>query len=584
VKELAETVDHSSVPDLDGQRHSMRSEGTLIAVTICFGLVHTWAGRYSMSPDGISYLDVGSAFFRHDWFGAFNAYWSPLYSWVQGVAMGVLKPSPRWEFPVGHVVNFGVLLVALAAFRFLLQSCLLYRRWRGLQVAGEQEYLPDWVVTLFAYPIFWWASFELMPLYEIGPDQALSACLYAASGLLLCARSTSHRRDFLLFGFVLGVGYWVKAPFFIVALVFLALAYLWGRRSAGWASGVALAFVVFVVTSSPLIVALSMQKHRLTFGDSGRLNYAWFISPQTFHRNWQGEEPGSGTPAHPTREVLRVPPVYTFQGPVVGSYPPWLDPSYWNEGLRPGFSLKSQIQALLSNGMTEISLVLRAEPALLAGVITLAAMSGSAWFAGIRELWLLLVISLSAFAMYIPVHVEPRFLGGFLLLLFLVPIVVVRLRKNERRAGRYVVVAVFAVMSLGTVDTAFRFATLHLAVPGNGPSPSFEHVIVANQVRQIGMLPGDKVAIIGDGTGAYWARLAKLTIIAEVMSGDHGAQLFWRSSDSVQSDVLRVFAASGAKMVVTDSPPRAPGAEWIPIKNTSWYMLPLRGDAVRRPF
>ena len=550
-------------------------EQFLIVLTISFGLVHTWAGRYSMSPDGISYLDVGSAFFRRDWFGAFNAYWSPLYAWTQGVAIGLINPSSRWEFPVAHVVNFFVLLATLAAFRFFLRSCLTFRRLVSVPLAEDRQFLSDWAVLLLAYPLFWWASFELMPLYEIGPDLAVSACLYTAVGLLLYARTTSRRRDFLFLGFVLGVGYWVKAPFFLLAFVFLAVAYLWARRSAGWASGVALALIAFLVTASPLVLVLSLQKHRPTFGDSGRLNYAWFIAPQTFHRNWQGAEPRSGTPVHPTHEVLRDPPVYTFEGPVVGSYPPWLDPSYWNEGLRPHFALKPQLQALTTDLMTEASLVLRAQPALLTAVVLLLALSGASGLRALREFWPLLAVALSVFAMYAPVHVEPRFLGGFVVLLFLPLIVAARLRTSEQRVGRYLAIVVLGVMTIGAFDTAFRFTTLRLAVPGNGPTPVFEHVVVADRIRAMGLVPGDVVAIIGDGTGAYWAHLAKVRIMAEVMGADHDAQRFWQSSEASQRSVLQAFASAGAKVALADNPTSLPGDEWSRIGNTTWYALPL---------
>lgn len=219
------------------ERRTRDLEPALIVTSIGLGLVHTWAGRYSMTPDGISYLDVGSAFFRRDWSGAFNAYWSPLYAWIQGLVIGFLKPSTRWEFPVAHFVNFGIFLATLSAFRFLLHSCLGHRRLRAPRLSEESGNLHDWIVTLLAYAVFWWVSFELMPLYEIGPDLALSACLYIAVGLLLEARLKPESKVFLLLGVALGAGYWVKAPFFPLALVFLALAYLWGRRTVGWSSG-----------------------------------------------------------------------------------------------------------------------------------------------------------------------------------------------------------------------------------------------------------------------------------------------------------------------------------------------------------
>ena len=97
-------------------------EPVLLFASLALGLLHAWLGRYAMNRDGMSYLDVGDSFFRHDWTNAVNAYWSPLYPWTIGLVLGAAQPSPRWEFPLVHLVNFGVFVVALFAFRFLLHA------------------------------------------------------------------------------------------------------------------------------------------------------------------------------------------------------------------------------------------------------------------------------------------------------------------------------------------------------------------------------------------------------------------------------------------------------------------------------
>jgi len=229
--------------------------------------------------------------------------------------------------------------------------------------------------------------------------------------------------------------------------------------------------------------------------------------------------------------------------------------------------------------MIEASLLLRAQPALLTGAVLLLALGGSATFMGLREFSPLLAFALAAFLLYAPVHVEPRFLGSFVLLLFLTPIVGARMQRGDERAGTYIAVVVFLVMVVGALDVAYRFCTLRLAVPGNGPSSALEHVVVAERITQMGLKPGDSVAVIGDGTGAYWARLAKAHIMAEVMGANHDSRRFWRSSDAVQQSVLRVFASSGAKIVIADSPTIVPNGEWIRIGNTDCYMRYLTGDA-----
>jgi hypothetical protein len=60
--------------------------------------------------------------------------------------------------------------------------------------------------------------------------------------------------------------------------------------------GLLLSALLFVAVSSPFITALSKQKGRLTFGDSGRLAYASIVSPGSPQVHWQGEPAGGGIP------------------------------------------------------------------------------------------------------------------------------------------------------------------------------------------------------------------------------------------------------------------------------------------------
>ena len=66
----------------------------LIALTL--GAAQAWATRFTMNPDGVSYLDIGDAYWRGDWHNAINAYWSPMYSWILGLFVRALKPSAYW--------------------------------------------------------------------------------------------------------------------------------------------------------------------------------------------------------------------------------------------------------------------------------------------------------------------------------------------------------------------------------------------------------------------------------------------------------------------------------------------------------
>ena len=153
-------------------------EKILLPATLALGFVHAWIGRYSMNPDGVSYLDIGDALVRRDWANAVNAYWSPLYAWILGLVVGGIQPSPRWEFPLVHLVNSAIFVFALLCFRFFLHSILMFCHTRRAETeTNGTEVLPDWVIVLLGYALFLWASLELETLYDVSPDlMVLSSC------------------------------------------------------------------------------------------------------------------------------------------------------------------------------------------------------------------------------------------------------------------------------------------------------------------------------------------------------------------------------------------------------------------------
>jgi hypothetical protein len=549
-----------------------RLEPILASATLALGLFHTWLGRYAMDPDGMSYLDVGQSFFRRDWANAINAWWSPLYPWTLGLVLGIAKPSTKWEFPLARSVNFAVFVLALLAFRFLLHGFFALSRGAAPHPAPNDVVpLPEWMLTLLGYSIFLWIALEVETPWEMTPDLAVMACVCLAAGMLLRLRPNDKLWKFALFGLILGLGYWTKAILFPLGFVTLAASYLWKRSSPGWNRGTLVATLAFLFSAAPWIFLLSHQKGRFTFGDTGKAAYSFYVSPRTFWRNWQGDEPGSGIPAHPTRRLLLHPPLFEFDGPVAGTYPPWTDPSYWNEGLAWHFKLRPQLEVLAGTIPGEIRLLFRVRPDLVAAVIVLALLSGPIWLAALWELWPLIAISAAGMGLYLPLREDDRYLGGFVLVIFLTLLAAVRLRPEAQKLAAYVTLAVSFTMLLATLDYTVRIATHHLAIPGSGPTSTIPDIAAAEDLWQMGLHPGDKVAVILNGTGAYWAHLAKLRIVAEIMDTGHGSKEFWDSSAEVQHQVYDLFARAHAKIVVTYCPstPAIPNG-WQPLTGTSY--------------
>ena len=151
-----------------------------------------WATRFSMNPDGVSYLDMGDAIWRGDLHAAINGHWSPLYPCVAGLVLKVLRPSMYWEFPVVHLLNLVIFVWALIGFEFLLKNFIARRKNAKPSPNSSATGLPEWAWWLLGYSVFLPASLTHITMRRATPDLLLSGFIYLAAGLLLRIRSAPH--------------------------------------------------------------------------------------------------------------------------------------------------------------------------------------------------------------------------------------------------------------------------------------------------------------------------------------------------------------------------------------------------------
>src|SRR5437867_3770087 len=222
-----------------------------------------------------------------------------------------------------------------------------------MHIPGETGVRPSMLI---------WSSLSLSTMREASPDMCVAAFVYLAAAVLLRIRLASSKLPiFGLLGVVLGLGYFAKAAVFPLAFIFLGVSLFFGggiRKSLPFAL---FAFLLFSVVASPFLMAISKAKGRPTFGDSGKLNYSWYVNATTRWIHWQVEGRGCGTPIHPTRKLLDRPAIYEFENPVGGTYPPWYDPSYWYEGVVLHFDLNEQISVLGKSIKTFGKLLIRSQ-------------------------------------------------------------------------------------------------------------------------------------------------------------------------------------------------------------------------------
>ncbi len=547
------------------------SERSLLIICIVLGAVQAWICRYSRIPDGIAYLDIGDAYFRGDWHAALNAYWSPVYSWLLGLALYVLKPSMWWEFITVHFVNLIIYVFALFCFRFLMHAILHALKRRTTDSDGFVP-LPDWALLAMGYGVFLWCSLVLIDVSEVTPDLMVAGIVFLIAGYLVDLRVDDSYGKLAMFGALNGAAYLSKTIMFPMGLCFLAILLVSGKITKRRIGGVLLSGVVFLIVCTPFIYALSKSKGRLTYGDTGRLAYAAVVSPGTPQRNWQGVEPGSGTPLHPTRKLLDDPPVFEFGEPISGTYPAWDDPSYWNEGLRWTFHLRSQLRVLVQSGLA-YEKVFFGQLGLLAGIFIFLFLGGAPTRKAVASNWPLLAMALLGLAAYALVLVLTRYIGASVALLCVGIFAGIRLPKDERLEllSRYVAAAVAITILFSVVGHMGDAVYANMTV-GSDP-PARDEVKAAIALEGMGLRAGDKMAVIGRGISNQWARLARFKIVAEAAPGQMAIQEFWASDPERRDAAYECLRHTGARAVVATDPPASKlDARWKRISDTRYYI------------
>jgi hypothetical protein len=536
-----------------------------------YALIDCWMCRFSMNPDGISYLDMGDLYWKGNWRIALNSYWSPLYGWLTGFLLRMTKPAMRWEFPEVHLLNFAILLAALFGFEFFWRELLASRDIETWELASL-EYA--WIL---GYLLFACVLLVDETLALVTPDLLVAAIVFITSGMILrFTRGSMVAASTFLLGVLLGIGYLAKAamlPFAVISIITM-LVIAWKQHLRK--SLVAAATLGFLTVALPFSTLLSLNMHRPTFGDSARINQGWLVNgvlPK--FRHWQGDR--SMPAQHPTRRLFISPDVYEFATPVEGTYPVWYDPGYWYAGLDSSVHPAREILTFVRETNVIVSHIFRLQKALVIVVLMMILLSDGigSWWRRLMRLWPILIPSTLVILMYAIVHWEERYTWGVVVVLF----------------GAAMVSTVFS--DEGQRTRAFRTAALILALLTISwiPESIIRHnarsveeqqqVLVAEQLHAMGIEPGDHVALIGDGIHAYWARLAKVRIVAEVphsldSQASDSAAVFWNSSPERKQAVLDVLRSTGAKAVVTDTPPSTVPPGWVSMGNSERFVYFFR--------
>lgn len=519
-----------------------------------------------MNEDGMSYLDMAVAAASGNVSELANLYWSPIYPAILAIVFRCFAVSPPSEFLFTHMVNVGIGLFALGSFTFFLKAYLGHTADTDLSRNRRRS------TIVLGYALFLWSLIQTSAVAAVSPDLLSGGLSFLAAGfcfrLIRDSPKGAHVGNSIALGTVLGAAAWTKAALLPLGVALLVVLFVTQRRVLRCvlpSKAVTALLVTFLAILAPLVAVMSRKANKITFGESGRINYAWMVQaeiPRLF--GWTKASPSTGVPRHPPRVLNEQPTVFEYAGTTPGTYPPWYDPAYFHEGLRLRFHVRNQIQALWlsfnelrwGHGRSVLILVpglvlLWIRTNRLRAVQTLR-----------RNAWLLFWV-IFAFAMYSVVLTQPRYVTAFLVMFWLL-----LFDAAAGAAWGKLSEIVLALVSVGLVAIPSTVAIL------SPPARVAPHLEVATKLAESGLIAGDSVALIGRGYDAYFAHLARLKIIGEVEEPDS----FW-ALDPVRaraiSDKLR---GAGAKVVVSPRgcPEQSQIEGWQNLEKTGFCVLRLR--------
>lgn len=547
-------------------------------------LWQAWVFRHEISPDGVAYLDLSDAVVNGRPAELVNGYWSPLYPVLIGVIRLLVSwtplGDPRWEFAILHVANLAGFTLATFAFEWFLRTVDAARERWGAQTLRSP------LARLGAWSLFGIAMLDMISVKGTVPDLLLAAAIFAAMACALrLHQEPGNRRSAVLLGVMLGLGALTKSFLFPLGAVVLAtVAVASWHRGRGSAAIAAASFGAVVL---PWVLALSISLGRFSTGETGALNYAWYVNGIQPHNT--GVMPRLAAPA----DSLPLDGLAVF-GDARGTNPLWYDPARWNHDVRPHLSLVQQWPKLKLSAQY-YAYVFAPFIVMLAAVV--ASVRLNHLRAALARSWVVLVPCLAAFAAYALVYTTSRYVAAFLVAGCVILAAALPRDASPRMrrffAGAIVALALCAIIApfrgrillaagalipvtlwlgfrhsrddmpaVGGLIRVFAFAVIvAAAVPGllmgfaalgNRPADPHPDWTTAQRLQAQGLPPGSRIAFMGNPENSGWARLARYRIVAVIPTGR--VEAFKRLSDAERARVIAAFQRAGAVQLLELNP------------------------------
>jgi hypothetical protein len=594
----------------------------LLAAAVTWG--YALYDRFQLDGDAVAYMDIGDNLRAHRWAGIVNGYWHPMYPAFLSLGHILLHATLPTELRADYFVNFAIFLLEMLAIVAFCDALLRLRATlqpTSSPTAPTDFFLSRYPLRYLALALLVIASQRELSMAKVRPDALLQAFLLLSLAALLTHLATNRLRYATLMGLALGCAYLTKSFAFLFAFlcIFAVAAFRWiwlKHKPTQIVPAALIALATFGIVAGPYVAALSRQHGRLDFGDSGSLNYAWFVAgTEKMHlQPYQTSQFGSSEVhlKHPERELLHSPLILSYAEMPFGTYPDWFDTTYWNDQIKPHFNPRGELSRSARNCVLVLRYLFNHPEALilLAFFIALGArptLRGKPGSSAPNPFWIApLLLGVAIWGIYAIVNTEERYVTVAYLTIILTVFATLRLPDSSslrvpdsspsfRRSQNLSVGP-----SLRPVASALIFLLALLAVgeslrtvlddrrnlsgtgwPHGWYSPTQSQAAVG--LHSLGVNPGDTVACVGFGAcldDQYWARLAGVRILTEIY--DPGTHAYHFLANMPNRDrAIAIVQAQGAKVLVADfGIARVSDADpffrnWRQLDDTTFYALPL---------
>jgi hypothetical protein len=572
-----------------------------LAALVTFG--YALYDPYQIDGDAVAYMDIGDLIRAHNWHAVVNGYWNPLYPSFLALGHTLFHSNRYTELHAYYMVNFGIFLLEMLAVVAFTDALIQLRDQRESSTASNPEsfLLDRYTLRYLGIGLLVISTQRELSMGKVRPDALLQAFLLFGLAALLKHLATNQLRYAALMGFALGFAYLTKSFAFLFSLLcilaLIAFRIVWHRHAATRAVAAGLlALICFTIVAGPYIAALSKQKGRFDFGDSGSLNYAWFVSGTEKMHLQPNQTSSFGTAevhlTHPNKLLLDSPVVVSYKQLPYGTYPDWFDASFWNDHIKVHINPRLQASITIACLVRILRYVANHPEAwlLLAVLFLIGARLRLDWRPTANAFWLTpILLGIGILGIYSMVNIEDRYIAVGFLALILPTFAALRhssggptsVLQNTASA----VVLLLALVAVGESARIVGELRRNLKVaqsPGGWYNPDIYRA--AQALNALGVRPGDTVACIGDETCLdthYWARLAGVRILTEIYKPAEYPPYSVLAAMPNRDQVINLVRQQGDKGLIgyfspglmTGTTPVSAG--WRELDDSPFYFYPL---------